>query len=297
MSFNDFFEERRINSCPVVSAETDDNDDSRAAEPQPLRRAITAGAQALMTSVASAAGFWKQSEHEATLEPMENLHISTPTDSLHGWTVQNFHIPPPLQSVQVPQPMEMSYVSQPIENCQPIQPMENLHFVQPTGNFPGFHVLQPFENFQVAQHTENSQVVQPTENFHGFQVRQTVENFQDAQSMQHFQSAQQQQQQQQRLQQQQQQQQQMQQQMPMRLMLSEALPEAQFGSVDLPTVGSLGHHVGTCKPCAFLHTKGCCNGAQCPFCHLCAPDEKRKRQKQKQAAFRELHRQRRQVRL
>merc|ERR1712129_188225 len=123
MSFNDFFEERRINSCPVVSAETDDNDDSRAAEPQPLRRAITAGAQALMTSVASAAGFWKQSEHEATLEPMENLHISTPTDSLHGWTVQNFHIPPPLQSVQVPQPMEMSYVSQPIENCQPIQPM------------------------------------------------------------------------------------------------------------------------------------------------------------------------------
>merc|ERR1712194_525035 len=105
MSFNDFFEERRINSCPVVSAETDDNDDSRAAEPQPLRRAITAGAQALMTSVASAAGFWKQSEHEATLEPMENLHISTPTDSLHGWTVQNFHIPPPLQSVQVPQPM------------------------------------------------------------------------------------------------------------------------------------------------------------------------------------------------
>merc|ERR1711892_174783 len=91
--------------------------------------------------------------------------------------------------------------------------------------------------------------------------------------MQHFQNAQQQQQQQQRQQQQQQpqqqqqqqQQQQMQQQMPMRLMLSEALPEAQFGSVDLPTVGSLGHHVGTCKPCAFLHTKGCGNGAQCAY--------------------------------
>lgn len=90
------------------------------------------------------------------------------------------------------------------------------------------------------------------------------------------------------------------QQMPRVLMLSEALPDpglAQLGSYEMPTVGSAGHQVGNCKPCAFLYTKGCDNGAQCPFCHLCAPDEKRRRQKEKQAAFREMRRQRRQIRL
>jgi len=87
------------------------------------------------------------------------------------------------------------------------------------------------------------------------------------------------------------------QQMPRVLMLSEALPEPELGQQEIPTVGSAGHYIGTCKPCAFLYTKGCENGAQCPFCHLCPPDEKRRRQKDKQAAFREVRRQRRQVRL
>merc|ERR1719329_627008 len=35
----------------------------------------------------------------------------------------------------------------------------------------------------------------------------------------------------------------------------------------VPTPGSAGHAEGTCKPCAFLHTKGCANGANCQFCH------------------------------
>ena len=44
-----------------------------------------------------------------------------------------------------------------------------------------------------------------------------------------------------------------------------------------------GHFNGDCKPCAFLYTRGCENGSHCSFCHLCPPDEKRKRQKEKQA--------------
>jgi hypothetical protein len=86
---------------------------------------------------------------------------------------------------------------------------------------------------------------------------------------------------------------------PRVLVLSDALPEAgpELGTHDLPTVGSAGHSVGSCKPCAFLYTKGCENGVHCSFCHLCPPDEKRRRQKEKQNAFREMRRQRRQVRV
>lgn len=85
--------------------------------------------------------------------------------------------------------------------------------------------------------------------------------------------------------------------MPRVLMLSEALPEPDLGSPEMPTVGSAGHNMGTCKPCAFFHSRGCENGLQCPFCHLCAPDEKRKRQKAKVTMLRDMrHQQRRQVR-
>merc|ERR1719409_750865 len=89
----------------------------------------------------------------------------------------------------------------------------------------------------------------------------------------------------------------MSQQMPQVLMLSEALAAPSLGSPQFPTVGSVGHFNNTCKPCAFFHTKGCGNGVECPFCHLCPADEKRRRQKEKQAAFREMRRQRRQVRV
>jgi hypothetical protein len=85
--------------------------------------------------------------------------------------------------------------------------------------------------------------------------------------------------------------------MPRVLMLSQALPEPALGSPDVPTVGSVSHHTGDCKPCAFLYTKGCQSGVQCTFCHICPPDEKRRRQKEKHAAFREMRKQRRQVRL
>jgi len=57
------------------------------------------------------------------------------------------------------------------------------------------------------------------------------------------------------------------------------------GSVELPSVGSKDHSTGECKPCAFLHVKGCDNGAMCKFCHLCDAGEKKRRQKAKKAAF------------
>merc|ERR1740130_2318638 len=53
------------------------------------------------------------------------------------------------------------------------------------------------------------------------------------------------------------------------------------GSPGGPTVGSAGHLSGTCKPCAFYHTKGCGNGANCSYCHLCPEGEKKRRQKVK----------------
>jgi len=61
--------------------------------------------------------------------------------------------------------------------------------------------------------------------------------------------------------------------------LAASLAAANAGEV--PSVGSVGHAEGTCKPCAFLYTKGCENGINCPFCHLCEPGEKKKRRKAK----------------
>lgn len=50
----------------------------------------------------------------------------------------------------------------------------------------------------------------------------------------------------------------------------------------IPSVGSAGHSSGECKPCAFLHTKGCENGYACQFCHLCDAGEKKRRRREKQ---------------
>lgn len=50
------------------------------------------------------------------------------------------------------------------------------------------------------------------------------------------------------------------------------------GSPGMPTLGSVGHWFGNCKPCAFAF-KGCQNGVACQFCHLCLPGEKQRRRK------------------
>mmetsp|Transcript_31204 Transcript_31204/g.71229 ORF Transcript_31204/g.71229 Transcript_31204/m.71229 type:complete len:321 (-) Transcript_31204:217-1179(-) len=67
--------------------------------------------------------------------------------------------------------------------------------------------------------------------------------------------------------------------------------ELVLGSAACPTKGSANHGTGSCKPCAFVYKKGCVNGVHCTFCHLCGPQEKKRRQKEKKAMLRELHRQ------
>eukprot|EP00929_Paragymnodinium_shiwhaense_P111617 TRINITY_DN79960_c0_g1_i1.p1 TRINITY_DN79960_c0_g1~~TRINITY_DN79960_c0_g1_i1.p1 ORF type:complete len:412 (-),score=74.95 TRINITY_DN79960_c0_g1_i1:387-1547(-) len=58
-------------------------------------------------------------------------------------------------------------------------------------------------------------------------------------------------------------------------------------AAELPSIGSLGHALGTCKPCAF-HWKpaGCSNGSGCTFCHLCDSSVKMERRKQKKVSIR-----------
>lgn len=53
------------------------------------------------------------------------------------------------------------------------------------------------------------------------------------------------------------------------------------GSEEMPSVGSAAHAAGGCKPCAFVHTVGCSSGLKCEFCHLCGPDERRRRRRAK----------------
>jgi hypothetical protein len=48
-----------------------------------------------------------------------------------------------------------------------------------------------------------------------------------------------------------------------------------------PSVGSAGHYSGQCKPCVHFHKKGCRNGTDCPFCHLCDAEEVKRRQSKK----------------
>mmetsp|Transcript_10416 Transcript_10416/g.31614 ORF Transcript_10416/g.31614 Transcript_10416/m.31614 type:complete len:332 (-) Transcript_10416:346-1341(-) len=56
----------------------------------------------------------------------------------------------------------------------------------------------------------------------------------------------------------------------------------------LPSIGSAGHFVGECKPCAFVQ-KGCMSGVECKFCHLCECGEKKRRKKEKVAMRREAN--------
>jgi len=60
-------------------------------------------------------------------------------------------------------------------------------------------------------------------------------------------------------------------------------PQVEVG--EQPSIGSRDHSQGKCKPCAFFWTQeGCNNGSACPFCHLCEPGEKKRRQKARKKA-------------
>lgn len=67
----------------------------------------------------------------------------------------------------------------------------------------------------------------------------------------------------------------------------EAYDMRQVGTLELPTVGSKGHFMDACKPCAFVYKQGaswtsagCQSGVLCVFCHLCEPGEKKRRKKE-----------------
>mmetsp|Transcript_47781 Transcript_47781/g.89525 ORF Transcript_47781/g.89525 Transcript_47781/m.89525 type:complete len:227 (+) Transcript_47781:59-739(+) len=61
----------------------------------------------------------------------------------------------------------------------------------------------------------------------------------------------------------------------------------------LPSVGSAGHHAGTCKPCGFFHTRGCTDGAACSFCHICPHGTIERQRKEKRHLVRALQRKQR----
>jgi len=47
-----------------------------------------------------------------------------------------------------------------------------------------------------------------------------------------------------------------------------------------PSMGSAAHGEGLCKPCAFsFSNEGWASSADCIFCHLCLPGEKKRRKK------------------
>jgi len=57
------------------------------------------------------------------------------------------------------------------------------------------------------------------------------------------------------------------------------VPQADARILVLPSVGSALHGTGQCKPCWFVHKRGCTNGDRCELCHVCPPGEwKRRRQ-------------------
>eukprot|EP00435_Cladocopium_sp_Y103_P019293 s1762_g4.t1 len=62
----------------------------------------------------------------------------------------------------------------------------------------------------------------------------------------------------------------------LRLALLQYLPTEKEKIVDAQ---NKSHDTSSCRPCAFYHTKGCQNGSQCIFCHICPPGEKKRRQK------------------
>lgn len=62
--------------------------------------------------------------------------------------------------------------------------------------------------------------------------------------------------------------------------------EANLGSAECPSEGSRHHHLGGCKPCAFVFKGGCQAGPTCQFCHLCGPGEKKRRIRESKATKR-----------
>eukprot|EP00929_Paragymnodinium_shiwhaense_P116935 TRINITY_DN869_c0_g2_i1.p1 TRINITY_DN869_c0_g2~~TRINITY_DN869_c0_g2_i1.p1 ORF type:complete len:265 (-),score=46.91 TRINITY_DN869_c0_g2_i1:637-1431(-) len=57
-------------------------------------------------------------------------------------------------------------------------------------------------------------------------------------------------------------------------------------TADLPSLGSHLHSTGGCRPCGFFWKgRGCSNGAECEFCHLCDGDERKRRHRNRKTMF------------
>lgn len=75
--------------------------------------------------------------------------------------------------------------------------------------------------------------------------------------------------------------------LPAVLRLSETVMLPEPGTAELPNIGSLLHYSGGCKPCSFFHSNRCVSKDDCKFCHLCGPNEKKRRVKLQRQAQRE----------
>lgn len=67
-----------------------------------------------------------------------------------------------------------------------------------------------------------------------------------------------------------------------RVVVPALLPRLELSAKEfalLPSIGSVRHEEGSCKPCVFAHNdkKACENGKQCPFCHFPHAPKKRVR--------------------
>jgi len=63
-------------------------------------------------------------------------------------------------------------------------------------------------------------------------------------------------------------------------------PGHKVEALEAPNLGSASHHLQKCKPCAFFNMKGCRDGVECQFCHLCEAGEKKRRKKERLAVKR-----------
>jgi len=68
--------------------------------------------------------------------------------------------------------------------------------------------------------------------------------------------------------------------------LQAAMGKLELGTSELPSVGSVGHALGRCKPCAFLYKDECQAAVDCHFCHICEDGEKKRRKREHRAAKR-----------
>eukprot|EP00425_Heterocapsa_triquetra_P006485 CAMPEP_0195161354 /NCGR_PEP_ID=MMETSP0448-20130528/187120_1 /TAXON_ID=66468 /ORGANISM="Heterocapsa triquestra, Strain CCMP 448" /LENGTH=246 /DNA_ID=CAMNT_0040200153 /DNA_START=132 /DNA_END=872 /DNA_ORIENTATION=+ len=70
------------------------------------------------------------------------------------------------------------------------------------------------------------------------------------------------------------------------LQLSKAFPVPFVGSPECPSVGTIGHKLGLCQPCDFVHRGGCRAGAACKYCHLCQPLDQKRQRRERQRCMR-----------